>query len=118
VKLLNEDQSCAHGIIVNHLKFHLAGGQPPQQLMLINGPGGTGKSTLLNAIASLFAQLDASHLIKTTALFGVAASLIGGMTLHWFMGLPPILTPQLDIWPDNSSKHIKDRWAKNLQPIL
>jgi hypothetical protein len=118
VKLLNEDQRRAHDIIISHLKFHLAGGQPPQQLMLINGPGGTGKSTLLNAIASSFARLDASHLIKTTALSGVAASLIGGTTLHWFAGLPPMLTPQSDIWPDNSSKHIKDRRAKNLQPIL
>jgi hypothetical protein len=118
VNLLNNEQRRAHDIVVNHLKSHLAGGQPPQQLVLINGAGGTGKSTLLNAIASSFARLDASHLLKTTALSGVAASLIGGSTLHWFAGLPPMLTPQSDIWPDNSSKYIKDRRIQNLLPIL
>jgi hypothetical protein len=117
VKLLNKNQRFAHDIIINHLKFHLTRGQP-QHLMLINGLGGIGKLMLLNAIASSFAHLDASNLIKTTALSGVAANLIGGITLHWFTGLPPMLTPQSDIWPDNSSKHIKDHWAKNLQSIL
>jgi len=82
----------------------------------IIGQGGTGKSTLLNAITSTFEVLNASHLLKKTALSGVAASLIGGTTLHWFAGLPPQTMPQSDVWPDNSSKAIKDRRICNLQP--
>ena len=85
---LNVEQWRAHDIIINHLKMTLAGRSPPQLLVNIIGQGGTGKSTLLNAITSTFEVLNASHLLKKTALSGVAASLIGGTMLHWFAGLP------------------------------
>jgi hypothetical protein len=79
---LNNDQRRAHDIVINHLSAHLNGSRPRQQLMIITGQGGTGKSTLLTAITTSFERLDCSQLLKKTAMSGVAASLIGGTTLH------------------------------------
>jgi hypothetical protein len=100
VHTLNEDQRMAHDIIINHLDAELAGKSPPQLLMNIIGQGGTGKSTLLNAISTSFAQRGVSHLLAKTALSGVAASLIGGTTLHWWAGLPVRKHPKRDNWMD------------------
>jgi hypothetical protein len=75
---LNEDQLRAHNIVANHLRATLEGRQPPQMLMIVIGPGGTGKSALLNAITTTFEKLQAQHLLKKTAMSGVAASLVGG----------------------------------------
>jgi hypothetical protein len=117
VDILNTEQRLAHDIVSNHLKAHLDGRKPKQLLMIVMGQGGTGKSTLLNALTTTFDKHNASHLLGKTAMSGIAASLIGGTTLHWYGGLPPQMNPQSDIWPENSSKYIKDRRAKNLQPI-
>jgi hypothetical protein len=115
---LNSDQCTAHKIITNHLKAHLEGRNPPQLLMMVIGQAGTGKSTLLNAITSTFEQLNAPQLLARTALSGVAASLIGGTTLHWFGGLAPRKIPQSDVWPDKSAKYVQERRKKNLLPLL
>jgi hypothetical protein len=116
--VLNGKQLKAHDIVMNHLIAHLDGKRPKQVLMMVTGQGGTGKSTLLNAITTTFEKVNAHHLLGKTALSGVAASLVGGTTLHWFGGLPLCVTPQSDIWPDNPSKHIRERRNTNLQPIL
>ena len=76
--------------------------------MIVIGQGGTGKSTILNAITKTFENMKASHLLKKTALSDVATSLMGGTTLHWHAGLPTQKIPQSDIWPDNPSKAMKD----------
>lgn len=82
------------------------------------GQGGTGKSTLLNAITTTFNNLDAPQLLAKTAMSGVAASLIGGTTLHWFGGLPVRGIPQSDTYPDTASKLIQDRRNNNILPPL
>jgi hypothetical protein len=56
--------------------------------MTIVGPGGTGKSTLINAITKTFQFHNAASLFAKTATSGVAASLIGGSTLHSWAGIP------------------------------
>ena len=105
---LNTEQLMSHNIVTNHLHTFLAGRRPRQLLMLVTGQGGTGKSTMLNAITETFGHLCSSHLLKKTALSRVAASLIGGTTMHWFAGLPVQKIPQSDIWPDNSGKTIRN----------
>jgi hypothetical protein len=118
VDVLNVEQQMAYSIIANHLAAHMAGRQPRQLLMMVIGQDGTGKSTLSNTITASFKHLDASHLLAKTALSGVAASLIGGITLHWFGGLPIQRTPQSDVWPDDSQKHIKAQRKNNILPPL
>jgi hypothetical protein len=111
---LNAEQRMAHDIVINHLDAEMSNRKPPQLLMNIIGPGGTGKSTLINAISNSFAQRHASQLFAKTALSGVAASLIGGTTLHWWAGLPSRKAPKGENWMDRSSRAIKDRRKNNM----
>lgn len=53
--------------------------------IFLHGRGGTGKSTLLNEIVRQL-EID-NRIVKKTALTGVAAVLIGGITLHRFSGI-------------------------------
>ncbi|KAG2062745.1 hypothetical protein BDR04DRAFT_967331, partial [Suillus decipiens] len=56
--------------------------QPPQLLMQIHGQGGSGKMKLLQAITDMFTIQGCSHRLAKIALSGVAASQIGGSTVH------------------------------------
>lgn len=94
---LNEKQNMVHNIITCHLHAHLCGDCPPQCLMIVHGPGGTGKTALLNAIAKMFDDLGASSLLAKTALSGVATGIVDGQTLHSWAGLP-IKAPSTDKW--------------------
>ena len=57
--------------------------------VMISGPGGTGKSFLIQHIVSLKESLlsDKSQIMGVTAMTGVAAVLINGTTLHSFLGI-------------------------------
>jgi hypothetical protein len=94
-----------HRIITNHLQDYLSHKNPPQRLLIVHGQGGTGKSELLNAISKMFNDLGASHLLAKMAMSGVAASIIGGQTLHSWAALP-ITTPQTDKWITHPSKEV------------
>lgn len=117
IDILNTNQKMAHDIVTNHLRAYLDGRKPKQMLLNVMGPGGTGKSTMLNAITKTFEELGASDLLFKTALSGVAASLIGGTTLHWWAGIPAQRNPQSDDWMDSSSKEIRSRREKNIADI-
>ncbi|KAF8231017.1 hypothetical protein L208DRAFT_1215699, partial [Tricholoma matsutake] len=81
------EQERALAIIHNHLEAYLAAKNPPQLLLMILGQGGTGKSQLIRAITDMFDQCGALELLGKTATSGVAASLIGGQTLHSWAGI-------------------------------
>ncbi|GAW06241.1 ATP-dependent DNA helicase PIF1 [Lentinula edodes] len=51
---LNEEQGRAHDIVVDHLERTLAGHEPGQLLLLLQGAGGTGKTVVINAISETF----------------------------------------------------------------
>lgn len=57
--------------------------------VMISGPGGTGKSYLIKHILSIKDSIlfDKSKTIGVTAMTGAAAVLIGGTTLHSFLGI-------------------------------
>jgi Mrp family chromosome partitioning ATPase len=107
LKLLNVEQHKTHDIVINHLDAYLEGKNPRQILMIVVGPGGTGKSTVLNAITASFIHRNCAHLLAKTALSGVAASLIGGSTLHLWGGLLVKRLPDGDDWMNRSRKDIK-----------
>jgi Magnesium chelatase, subunit ChlI len=49
--------------------------------MYLGGPGGTGKSQVIKAIATLFHKLDQRDMLHLTATTGVAANTIQGSTI-------------------------------------
>ena len=110
---LNEKQKIVHTIISNNLRAHLQNQNPIQILMIVHGQGGTGKTTLLNAISKTFENHGASKLFAKTALSGVAASLIGGQTLHSWAALP-ITNPTTEKWATHPSKDIERRRKENI----
>ena len=116
--VLNQKQRMVHEIVSNHLNAELDLRRPPQLLILVIGHGGTGKSTLLNAITASFEEKGVLDLLAKTAMTGVAASVIGGTTLHWWAGLPPRKMPKGDEWMNRSSKAIKKRRQSNIESKL
>ena len=115
--VLNERQRMARDIVAQHLEQYLAGRNPTQRLVIVHGPGGTGKSALLNAISQIFADKGASALLARTATTGVAASLVGGSTLHGWAALP-VQTPRSDKWITQPGKEVEKRRKENLRKVL
>ena len=115
--ILNERQRMVHTIVTNHLQDHLLQKNPPQRLLIVHGQGGTGKSTLLNAISNTFEKFGASHLLAKTATSGVAASIIRGQTLHSWAALP-VFTPRTDKWITHPTKEVAARRKKNIGSAL
>jgi len=56
--------------------------KPTQLLMYLGGPGGTGKSRVVNALRDMFESREEKRRFRLTAYTGVAARNIGGATLH------------------------------------
>ncbi|KAJ6604142.1 PIF1-like helicase-domain-containing protein [Mycena vulgaris] len=81
-------QQEAHDIIERHLRLTLAGTVTPRLLLIIRGASGTGKSALVRAIRSTFANLSASSMLASIAPTGIAASIIDGRTIHSWAKLP------------------------------
>lgn len=111
---LNERQQMVHDIVANSLHLHLTGQAPPQKLMVVRGEGGTGKSALLNSISATFQNMGVPHLLAKTAMSGVAASVVGGQTLHSWAALP-VQTPRSDKWVTHPSKEVDARRKKNIE---
>jgi ATP-dependent DNA helicase PIF1 len=90
---LNEEQKLAYDIVTKHHQTicchttnpieNEAATNPEQLLMIIYGTAGTGKSYLIDAIAS---QLK--HDCCITATTGIAAFNINGVTIHSLLQLP------------------------------
>ena len=79
---LNVEQARAFRLVAMH---SLSSGSEPLRL-LINGPGGTGKSRVINALREFFASTEQVRRFRLASFTGIAAKNIAGMTLH--AGLP------------------------------
>lgn len=113
---LNQEQALAFTIISRHIVDLLQGKNPPQLLMVIHGQGGTGKTCLLNAITALFNNLGCAHRLAKTALTGVAASQIGGKTLHSWATIPATKgLPRSENWIFRPTKETAKRRTANMQ---
>lgn len=65
-----------------------------QLLLHLAGSGGTGKSQVIQAIEYFTRIWKRSQLFVFTASSGAAATLIGGFTLHFALGIPVSLQPR------------------------
>ena len=73
-------------IVFKYISEHVS----EQILAFVTGPGGTGKSFLLQTIVLFFES--AACMVEVLATSGSAAQLVGGQTIHSFFKL----TPQLE----------------------
>lgn len=83
------EQRRAYDIVEYHLRQTLEEKRPAQLLMHIPGEGGVGKSKVIQTITDLFAARGVSDRLLKGAYTGIAASLIGGSTLHVICRIPP-----------------------------
>ncbi|KAJ3521770.1 hypothetical protein NMY22_g12176 [Coprinellus aureogranulatus] len=105
--ILNEEQRRAHDIIVGCVENDMKGkfyGKPCQ--------GGTGKTLLIQAITQTLKNMRAEQLLGKTATSGIAASPIGGSTVHSYFGIPINIRGR--DWVTTSSDAIKKRRTKNI----
>ena len=75
---LNTEQKRAFEIVAQHTMCE----KPEQLLMYLGGPGGTGKSRVINALRDFFDLRNEARRFRLAAYTGVAARNIGGSTLH------------------------------------
>jgi hypothetical protein len=89
--------------------FFFKGGKTPQLIMLLHGPGGSGRSRVISCIIAYAEEycrlLGHPFTIRTiviTAMSGVAATLIHGKTTHMSMGLSRKLPTEemIQSWSD------------------
>lgn len=75
--------------------------------VFISGPAGSGKTTIVNRfIETIDAEYNGKFNIAVTASTGIAASLIGGQTIHSWAGLG------IDTAPFNSKKLPNQFWSR------
>jgi len=80
---LNYLQSMALQLVCRFLDNYTANpNSAGQHLQYIRGPGGTGKSRIIDALKRVFAARDQIHLLQITSTSGSAAAQIGGSTVH------------------------------------
>ena len=80
---LNEEQERAYRIAAKHV----LGRETSQLKMYIGGMGGTGKTQVLKAIATLLERRGEKHRLIVMAPTGTAAALLGGSTYHYILGM-------------------------------
>jgi hypothetical protein len=90
---------------------------PPQSehcalRLLIQGKAGTGKTKLIQTVQALYVALGKARALRTAAFTHVAASAIGGTTLHFLFKLPLGASTGGKL-----SKHSK-RWLQNVVPNI
>ncbi|EJD36384.1 hypothetical protein AURDEDRAFT_74277, partial [Auricularia subglabra TFB-10046 SS5] len=80
---LNEEQAQAFRLVANHSLSRQ--GNPLR--MMLSGPGGTGKSRVIQALKYWFDMRNQSRRFRLCSYTGVAANNISGMTLHAALSL-------------------------------
>ncbi|KAF5325600.1 hypothetical protein D9611_000598 [Ephemerocybe angulata] len=80
----NPEQLRAYSLVARHM---IEGGA--QLMLYVGGKGGTGKSYLIETLVELFEQMGRRHELRLGAFTGIAATLIGGNTLHSLLSIGP-----------------------------
>ena len=84
---LNRKQKVAYEMITDNIIKRLLKEKTEQLIAYVGGPGGTGKSQVINAIVEFHKQMKVKHTLKMCALTGTAAKHIGGSTTHTLFSL-------------------------------
>lgn len=85
---LNDLQNMALQLVCRFLDKYIANPDSAgQHLQYVGGPGGTGKSRIVDALRDVFASRGQPQHIQVTGTSGSAAAQIGGTTLHSACGL-------------------------------
>jgi hypothetical protein len=113
---LSNDQRRAFGIIDRHLQLTLEGKDPAQLPMLMMGSGGVGKSRVIHMATSLFEFRKCRQKMAITGMTGIAASSIGGYTLHWW-GPLPICIPSSPEYHKELSLEAKKQREENMKGV-
>ncbi|KAJ3559970.1 hypothetical protein NM688_g18 [Phlebia brevispora] len=77
---LNAEQAYAFRIIATHASRPRH--EVEQLRMFLNGPGGTGKSRVINALSDFFRRRGEERRFRLASYTGIAARNVGGITLH------------------------------------
>ncbi|KAE8218468.1 hypothetical protein CF319_g7667 [Tilletia indica] len=104
---LNEEQTLAFLLICDNEGRRLGTSDVDPLGLLIGGPGGTGKSQIFMAVEDFFEICSAKHKLKLTAPTGVAASNIGGATIHSEASLR---VPRLSMKTERLRTALEERW--------
>ena len=80
---LNTEQERAFHIIVKHSTQN----KPDPLHMFLGGPGGTGKTRVINAVTEFFETCNQHYHFKLASYTGIAAKNISGTTLHAALNL-------------------------------
>ncbi|KAJ7111005.1 hypothetical protein C8R44DRAFT_528533, partial [Mycena epipterygia] len=75
---LNTEQARAFSIVGEH---SMPGASKMPLRMHLGGPGGTGKSKVINALQDFFVERGQSRRLRLSSFNGLAARNISGMTL-------------------------------------
>ncbi|EAU83557.2 ATP-dependent DNA helicase PIF1 [Coprinopsis cinerea okayama7 len=94
------------------IKDEIDGKNPDQLLMIVHGQGGTGKSLLIQSITQTLRDMDAEQFLGKAATSGIAASPIGGTTVHHYFGIG--VNPTGRDWAHRASEEIKARRNRNV----
>lgn len=100
---LNCEQSRAFRLIAEH---SLTDGRHEPLRMFINGPGGTGKSRVINALRDFFRRTMQARRFRLASFTGVAARNIDGATLHSMLPLDQRKKPS-----SSSIQELAAMWA-------
>lgn len=109
------EQRRAYDIVEWHLEQTLAGREPPQLLMHVPGEGGVGKSKVIQTITEKFKSVGAGDKLVKAAYTGIAASLIGGSTLHVITRMP--LRDNTKQSPE-TDKQLAEYWSTKTHLII
>ncbi|KAJ6436571.1 hypothetical protein O9K51_10813 [Purpureocillium lavendulum] len=114
---LNYLQSMALQLVCRFLdKITVDPGSAGQHLQHIGGPGGTGKSRIIDALKAMFEARNKPHLLQITGTSGSSAAHIGGTTIHSACGLDVHRAPNKP--PPPFSEARKWVWSQKLVLVI
>jgi PIF1-like helicase len=85
---MNDGQCSLYEMIRSSIETQMSDEQAEPKRLFITGGAGTGKTFVFNVLKNLVYRSFGKHAVKVGALTGVAARLVGGLTLHSLLKLP------------------------------